>query len=64
MKTIALIVCVPRDSKPARLIKIIIAGIKVALMFIGAKKVAVNVSEAEYDDDADTIDTAINVTWE
>jgi len=64
MKTIALIICLPKDSKPARFVKIVIAGIRVALMLFGAKKVQVNVSEAEYDQNVDTIDTAVNVSWE
>lgn len=64
MKTIALVICLPKESKAGRLVKIIVAGIRVALMIIGAKKVQIAVQEAEYDQNVDTVDTAINISWE
>lgn len=63
-KTIAVVICVDKETKIGRVEKLIVNLLKVVLSLIPAKNVQISASEKEFDNDEGTVDMTIQASWD
>lgn len=63
-KTIAVVICVDKETKIGRVEKLIVNLLKVVLSLIPAKNVQISASDKEFDQDEGTVDMTIQASWD